>query len=48
MYSVPPQIKDDFAIIPLKLSGLKPGALFAEFGGGLMEKTIAHILDPFI
>lgn len=39
MYSVPPQIKDDFAIIPLKLSGLKPGALFAEFGGGLMENN---------
>ena len=35
IYSPPPQIGDVFAAIPLKLSGLKPGALFSEFGGSL-------------
>lgn len=37
IYSPPPQIGDIFAAIPIKLSGLRPGALFSEFGGALGE-----------
>jgi len=37
LYSSPPYLNDMFALIPLKLSGLTPGATFSEFGGALQD-----------
>lgn len=37
LYSTPPYLNDMFALIPLKLSGLAPGAIFSEFGGALQD-----------
>ena len=39
VYSEPPFLKDMFAVIPLKLAGLKPGQVISEFGGGLLENS---------
>ena len=39
IYSEPPNLNDMFAIIPIKLSGLQPGQLYTEFGGGLLENS---------
>ena len=37
IYSTPPYLKDMFALIPLKLSGLQPGQPLSEFGGMLQD-----------
>jgi hypothetical protein len=39
IYADPPFLKDNFGIIPIKLGGLKPGQLYSEFGGGLLENN---------
>ena len=39
VYSEPPFLKDMFAVIPIKLSGIKPGQLYTEFGGGMMMNS---------
>ena len=36
-FTDPPFLKDMFAMVPLKLSGLAPGATFSEFGGALQD-----------
>jgi hypothetical protein len=36
-FTDPPFLKDMFALIPLKLSGLTPGSTFSEFGGALQD-----------
>jgi len=37
LYSDPPYVKDMFAMIPLKVSGLKSGDVFTEYGGTLQD-----------
>jgi len=37
IYSDPPYVKDMFALIPLKISGLSTGGVFTEYGGALQE-----------
>lgn len=37
LYSDPPYVKDMFAMIPLKVSGLKQGEVFTEYGGTLQD-----------
>jgi hypothetical protein len=37
LYSDPPYVKDMFATIPIKVSSLKQGDLFTEFGGTLQD-----------
>jgi len=37
LYSDPPYVKDMFAMIPLKVSGLKQGDVFTEYGGTLQD-----------
>lgn len=37
LYSDPPYVKDMFAMIPLKVSGLSQGEVFTEYGGSLQE-----------
>jgi hypothetical protein len=38
-YSPPPNVKDMFALIPLKLSGLTVGQSYTEFGGTLQQNN---------
>jgi hypothetical protein len=38
-YSLPPNIKDMFALIPLKLAGLLVGQSYTEFGGTLQQNN---------
>jgi hypothetical protein len=37
IYSDPPFVKDMFALIPIKVSGLKQGEVFTEYGGTLQD-----------
>lgn len=37
LYSDPPYVKDMFALIPLKVSGLSQGSIFTEYGGTLQD-----------
>ena len=37
LYSDPPYVKDMFAVIPIKVSSLKQGELFTEYGGTLQD-----------
>lgn len=37
LYSDPPYVKDMFAMVPLKVSGLKQGEVFTEYGGTLQD-----------
>ena len=37
LYSDPPYVKDMFALIPLKVSGLSQGSVFTEYGGTLQD-----------
>ena len=37
LYSDPPYVKDMFAVIPIKVSSLKQGDLFTEYGGTLQD-----------
>ena len=39
LYSDPPYVKDMFALIPVKVSGLTQGELFTEYGGTLQDNT---------
>ena len=39
LYSTPPYLADMFALIPLKLAGLKPGQTYFESGGSIQENT---------
>jgi len=36
-FSDPPYVKDMFALVPLKLQGLRPGQFFTEYGGTLQD-----------
>lgn len=38
-YSPPPNVKDMFALVPLKLSGLQVGQSYVEFGGTLQQNN---------
>jgi hypothetical protein len=38
IFSQSPFVKDIFAVVPLKTSGLSPGATFVEFGGTLQNQ----------
>ena len=42
LYSDPPYVKDMFALIPVKVSGLKQGDLFTEYGGTLQDNTRSY------
>ena len=42
LYSDPPYVKDMFALIPVKVSGLKQGELFTEYGGTLQDNTRSY------
>jgi hypothetical protein len=37
VFSTPPHLKDIFALLPLKLTGLAPGATYSESGGSLQD-----------
>lgn len=37
LYSDPPYVKDMFALIPIKVSGLEQGEVFVEYGGTLQD-----------
>jgi len=37
IYSDPPFVKDMFALIPIKVSGLQQGDVFTEYGGTLQD-----------
>jgi hypothetical protein len=39
LYTRTPHMKDMFAIIPMKLTGLQPGQIFAEYGGTLQDNN---------
>ena len=37
LYSDPPYVKDMFAVIPIKVSGLSQGEVFTEYGGTMQD-----------
>ena len=37
LYSDPPFVKDMFALVPIKVSGLQQGEIFVEYGGTLQD-----------